>query len=531
MRRSTPTLTTDDLFSDLLSCVNERFGGSHTGYEEYQGDPVGFAEIILKETLTPDIKRMMESVRDNPVTICVTANGVGKTHGAARVALWWLLCFSESQCYTAAAPPESNLRRLLWGEIGSVIERHANIFQTCDVKTLHVGKTANSFLTGVAIPATGTSAQREARFSGKHAPHLLFVLDEGDAIDDAVYKGIESCLSGGHGRLLVMFNPRAEQGAPYRMIRDGRANVVSLSAFNHPNVLTGKDIIPGAVDRTTTVRRINQWCRPLNVQEKSDSNCFELPDFLTGATTNDQSGRELPPLTPGTYKIVEQAFSYMVLGQYPTQASNQLISREWINQARSRWDLYVLQHGERPPIATLGVMGLDIAEFGVDANAACIRYGGWVERILTWSGVDIIETADRAAEEYHSRSLSSACVDATGVGAGVAPQMNRKRCAAVPVKVAERATLKTDLGEFRIMRDQLWWSCREWLRADPGAMLPPDETLIEELLVATYGIDNGKIRVMKKSVMRDMLKRSPDKADSLCLTFYENSFFAGCDLT
>jgi hypothetical protein len=65
----------------------------------------------------------------------------------------------------------------------------------------------------------------------------------------------------------------------------------------------------------------------------------------------------------------------------------------------------------------------------------------------------------------------------------------------------------------------------------PGAMLPPDETLIEELLVATYGIDNGKIRVMKKSVMRDMLKRSPDKADSLCLTFYQNSFFAGCDLT
>ena len=31
---------------------------------------------------------------------------------------------------------------------------------------------------------------------------------------------IESCMSGGFARLLVMFNPRAEVGEAYRMIRD-----------------------------------------------------------------------------------------------------------------------------------------------------------------------------------------------------------------------------------------------------------------------------------------------------------------------
>ena len=40
-------------------------------------------------------------------------------------------------------------------------------------------------------------AVREAKFSGKHAPYLLFILDEGDAIGDEVYRGIESCMSGG----------------------------------------------------------------------------------------------------------------------------------------------------------------------------------------------------------------------------------------------------------------------------------------------------------------------------------------------
>jgi len=52
-------------------------------------------------------------------------------------------------------------------------------------------------------------------------------------------------------------------------------------------------------------------------------------------------------------------------------------------------------------------------------------------------------------------------------------------------------------------------------------MLPSDELLLEELLCPTYAVENGKIRVMQKKVMRELLKRSPDRVDSLCLTFYK----------
>lgn len=305
------------------------------------------------------------------------------------------------------------------------------------------------------------------------------------------------------------------------MERDGRANVVSLSAFNHPNVQTGDDIIPGAVDRPTTVRRIHQWCRPLTGKEEPDSNCFELPNFLSGANALDQAGKQLPPLVPGYYKINEQAFSYMVLGRYPSQSSIQLISREWINRARSRWDSYVAEYGETPPSGTKAIMGLDIGEYGTDSNVACFRYGGYIEPLISWGGVDTMVTGDRAAEEYKSRSVLRCCVDATGVGAGVAPHMRRSGFNSVPVKVASRPTEATELGEFALLRDQLWFAVREYLRTDSGAMLPPDEDLIEELLVATYEVVNGKIHIVKKSVMRDLLKRSPDKADALCLSFFE----------
>ncbi len=521
-RNSNLELTTSDLLSRLSDFLDEEFGqGNAHEFSRYQDNPVGFGEDLLNETYTHEVKALMESVRDHPVTIAKSPNAVGKTHGAARVAVWWYKAFPDSQVYTAAAPPESNLKKLLWGEIGSITEQHPKVFDTDIITTLHIQRSAQSFITGVTIPLSGTAAQREAKFSGKHAPHLLFILDEGDAIPDEVYRGIEACMSGGHARLLVMFNPRAEVGEAYRMERDGRANIVQLSAFNHPNVVTGEDTIPGAVTREITVRRINQWTRPLADGEPVDSECFELPECLVGCTAKSQSGQEYPPLKSGFYKIMEPAFSYMVLGEYPAQGSTQLISREWISRARSRWDSYVSEHGEVPPQGATAIMGQDVGEFGGDANVSCFRYGGFVEQLVVWSGVDTIMTGDRAIAEYQSRNVSRCNVDATGVGSGVAPYMQRQGCFATSVKVASSPTEKTELGEFQILRDQLWWACREWLRTDPGAMVPPDEVLIEELQTPTYEVQNGKIRVMKKLTMREVLKRSPDRADSLCLTFYE----------
>lgn len=528
--RSSVDLIKTQLYEQLSDSINQEFGTEKETFSKYQDDPVGFGEQVLGETFTDEVKVLMESVRDNPVTVAQSSNAVGKTHCAARIAVWWFKCFLDSQIYTAAAPPESNLKKLLWGEIGGTVEKHTDLFKSDTPTNLHVSRSAQSFLTGVTIPMSGTEAQREAKFSGKHSPHLLFILDEGDAIPDEVYRGIESCMSGGHARLLVMFNPRAELGEAYRMIRDGRANVVKLSAFNHPNVVTGKDTIPGAVTRETTIRRINEWCRPLVEGEQFDSECFKLPAFLQGLIARSQSGQEYPPLRPGHYKIMEPAFNYMVLGQYPAQGSKQLISREWIAKARSRWDAYVLEHGERPPEYTSAIMGLDVGEFGSDANVACFRYGGFVERLIAWGGVDTVITGDRAISEYKSRRVSSAKVDATGVGTGVAPHMGRAGCATSAVKVASSPTESSELGEFQILRDQIWWACREWLRTDTGAMLPPDEMLIEELTTPSYEVVNGKVRIMKKEIMRDLLKRSPDRADALCLSFAPSSgFFDDCE--
>jgi hypothetical protein len=489
-------------------------------FTKYQNDPVAFGVEVLGEYYTPDVIDLMNSVKDFGVTVARSANAVGKTHCAARIALWFYKCFPDAQIYTAAAPPESNLRRLLWGEIGSLVHKHPELFEGEKTNTLNIERDSHSFITGVTIPMAGTPEQREAKFNGKHAPNLLFIVDEGDAVPPEVYRGIEACMSGGNAHLLVMFNPRGASGPVYQMERDHTAHIVEMSAFRHPNVTTGEDVIPGAVSREKTVRRLNEWSRPLAEGELPDTECFELPEFLVGVTGKAQDGHEYAPLPAGTRKITNPAFSYMVLGNYPPQSELQLISRTWIEAAVVRWLSYVATYGEMPPPSIFAIMGYDVAEYGKDKNVLAIRYGGWVARFAhTWQGVDPDTGAIEAAKVYHQIEAENCAVDATGVGAGVPARMGRLGCNADGVKVASSPTYETELGAFGTLRDQLWWSLREWFRTDPGAMIPPEEELLEELATPSYGVINGKIKVTDKDTMREMLGRSPNYADALALTF------------
>ena len=375
---------------------------------------------------------------------------------------------------------------------------------------------------GVHVPVYNTYLTNIVEHnSGKHSPYLLFVLDEGDAIPDEVYLGIEGCMSGGFARLLIMFNPKREAGEAYRMTRDKTANVVRLTAFNHPNVITGENIIPGAVSREITLRRINEQTMALPANQEPDNECFQVPDFLVGQVGVNNQNKPYPPLPAGWRRILENSFYYTVLGEYPSKGSDQLISKEWINRARSNWDLYDAKYGGKPPKDTSPIVGLDVADLGDDWNAFCPRYGNWVNQIIKWRGVDPTETSERAAQEAREIGAFVVNVDSIGVGASVPHAIRKLGLRTARIMASESPTDKPRdrKAEFNKLRDQMWWEVREWLRMNESAMLPPDEALIEELLIATYEEKNGKIRVMSKDQMKRSLRRSPDTAESLALTF------------
>lgn len=494
-------------------------------YTKYQGDPVGFVRDKLNIHFTEDVVKMAESVRDNQITVCRSATGTGKSHGASALAIWFKKSFKNSQVFTVAHPFEN--QSILWGELATMAEK-CGLFKNDKINTMDIQCTGGrkEFIKALTVPTTGTDEVKEGKFSGKHHDHMLFIVDEGDTVPDFVYKGIDGCMSGGHVRLLILFNPRYEAGTPYRHERDNTAHIIHLSAFNHPNVFTGQDIIPGAVDQEKTVQRVNEWCRPLAPGEPQTINTFELPLFLVGKTAKKQGSEEMyPPLKSGFYHVNEQAFFYKVLGQYPSQPEQQLISREWVDNARARWDAYVAMNGEVPPVGVKPILGGDVAEFGADSNVCAARYGGFVARLKRWSGMDPDLSATRFKALHNELGADVTYVDATGIGAGVAPKMKRGKCKAIGIKVAESPTKECELGKFAQLRDQLYWAYREWLRTDPGAMLPPDERLIQQSLTPTYSVTHGRIKIMPKNrtegrvCMKDLLKHSPDELDAVVMTF------------
>ena len=534
-------------------------------YTKYQNDPEAFCVEQLNMEVTDDMRKIMESVKKHRITVAISANGTGKSHLAGALALWFYRAFSGSQVITLAAPPERNLVENIWGKIRMFSRVNPKIVENDKLLSLKVtpkegeytDSTLETAILGITIPTAGSEEVKATRVSGYHAPHQLFIADESDGIDDGVYKGIDGCMSGQHARLLCLFNPKQKLGYVYRLIRDGYANVVELSAFNHPNVISGEELIPGAVSQEKTIQRINEWTKPLRKGEVPDpSSCFEVPEFLVGTTTVSGAGKKYPKIPAGWRRIEDPAFSYVVLGRYPAQGANQLISQEWIDAARSRWELYVAERGTNPPRDIRPLLGMDVADEGVDWNVIAAKYGNYIAPLEKWRGMDVDLSATKAAAYYAELRAYQINVESDGLGSSVAPKMGRigywfcpeckityfddnihqcpncltpentrfdmirEHINARKIVVGEKSKKRCELGSFGCLRDQLWWSVREWLRTDQ-AMLPPDSELVEELLAPTYEVRNGKIKVLDSKTLRDKLGRSADNASALIECFYD----------
>ena len=210
-----------------------------------------------------------------------------------------------------------------------------------------------------------------------------------------------------------------------------------------------------------------------------------------------------------------------MLGLFPWEADWALIPMAWVQRARQNYDVFMesVLRGE-VELPTVPICGLDVAEMGSDANAFLARYDNYVAPLERWEGLEIPATTDRACR--HARRVGSSIVnvDAIGVGAGVAPTMKRDGVKAEGVKVSWKSTRETEEFKFVSLRDQLWWSVREWL-ARSDVMLPPDDELEADLLAYEYSIGRRGIGVSSKKLVRSRLMgRSSDGGDALMLTFY-----------
>lgn len=174
-------------------------------------------------------------------------------------------------------------------------------------------------------------------------------------------------------------------------------------------------------------------------------------------------------------------------------------------------------------------VGVDPARFGNDKFAVTIRRGRVVLKMVETQNLDSIQGAAwvKSLIEPYGERPEQIAVDEIGVGAGVVDQLkgwygnivvginssirmdgDKKR----EEMVVERATEVI----YYNTRAFMWGEMKEWMK---GASIPMDNELKAELTSIRYGYRGGSILLESKDDMRKRGVKSPNKADSLAMTF------------
>jgi hypothetical protein len=159
------------------------------------------------------------------------------------------------------------------------------------------------------------------------------------------------------------------------------------------------------------------------------------------------------------------------------------------------------------------IMGVDVARFGSDASAVCLRRGLICQPIQVFHNLDNMDLADRINDLVHEHQPDAVFVD-SGQGQGVIDRLRHIGVDCVEVPFGGKARQP----RFNNRRSEMWYGVREWLRA--GGFIPDDATLKAELTTPTYAFDTtGRICLERKEDIKERLGKSPDQGDALALTF------------
>ena len=185
---------------------------------------------------------------------------------------------------------------------------------------------------------------------------------------------------------------------------------------------------------------------------------------------------------------------------------DQFISSAIVEEARARQTSY----GE--PV----VLGIDVARFGDDRTVFLVRKGDRVTLVQRRHGLDLMQTAGRAAELINEHKPQAVFVDGVGVGGGV---VDRLRQLGFKVIDVSSGSIARDESRFSNLRAEMWSKMRDWLK-DRGAIPPEEHELADDLACLSYDYDHrNRLKLEKKDDLKVRGLPSPDSADALALTF------------
>jgi len=412
----------------------------------------------------------------------MSGKGTGKDCSSSWIILWFLFCFPRAKI-ACCAPTQDQLKKNLWAEVA----KWASM-----VSPVTKEKMMQPFLTNnlriesekIYLKNTGDGASKDGQqwfafmktpqkqvdkeqmkstLSGIHEDNLLFIIDEAAGIEDAVFEPLENTLSDRINWVLILFNPSKNNGYAHS---------------THFGIHSDKYV------------RLH-W--DAEESDRVDKRHILRMEELYGRDSDN--------------------FRVNVKGLPPRGDDDALIPHQWIYEAVNR-DISV-------DPSTGAIFGVDVAGSGKDTTIITVRQGHKVLEQIKINEIDSLEQASRImdyVEMYRSEKdieIVGICIDAIAVGKGVYDSLRRMFSQTHSV-IASASSSRDD---FRRKRDELWWRLRTCF--EKGMIdIPNDISLREELSIIKYRTESGKTIVESKDSIIKRLGRSPDRADSLMLSYY-----------
>lgn len=332
-------------------------------FTEYQTDPVRYAREILDfhpwsgcngnpgqleifQDIGESVRLQLAGLPATKVFRVEAGHGVGKTSGAAVIVNWFFDSFAPSVTITTA-PTDEQVKLLLWKDIkafrrgrglpGKVLPQEARMYRSED--WFAIGRTTSD-----------AGGKGTARMQGQHVQYLLYVIDEAEGVADFVFGAIEGMMTGGTVVIVLMLaNPQSRTSAFYKKGKEPGVGNYRLSVLDHPNVVAGSEVVPGATRREWATERILRWCDPVE-RHFEDEFTFAVA-FPVG---------EHPP---GTIFKPNAEFCFRVLGVPPAD----LTGRVFVSSGR--YEAATKRSIPDDADAEFATIGVDVARFGADKGA------------------------------------------------------------------------------------------------------------------------------------------------------------------
>jgi phage terminase large subunit len=449
----------------------------------YRDDPVGFLRDVLHCDPWDKQCEMATAVRDHPRVAIVSANSIGKDWLMARLALWWIYARNGFVIFTSVTDRQARgitmkeVRRAFLG----TPELDGELFQ------MELRRDDTSGL----IAFTSDSIER---LVGWHHPRLLLCLSEAQGLEPDVFEAAFACATGDENVVAGYGNPTVVSGAFHTAATSENWHTIVVSALEHPNIITGREEIPGGPSQ--------RWIDSMAAEYGRDSSIFRS----------------------------------RVLSEWPDESIEGLVRRSWMLAAFQRHAEHTLDAtawAYVPPNARgqLGdkdamkfgyspLLSLDVARYGPDHSVCAVVRGPVVESLISWHGLSTVESADKIIEHAERLWTNRRCapprlvIDESGVGGGTVDFTRRRTWHVEPFNGGSKAT---DPKRYLNLRAQAFWRFRELLERNQIA-LPRDEQLLEEALaIEWFTSPSGAIQIVSKDDLKKVIGRSPDKLDAVVM--------------